>query len=446
MAISKCAISIIVTVYDNEDTITHCINSILAQKFTNFELIIVNNGSSTGLTALCEAYREKDSRVLVIHIDHGVKGIAWNKGIDEATGRYVLLMEGNGYLEEDVLCKLYELLAKNLDVIFLPAVNYVPGEDGSVTKDLVMELDSSIVMDFEQDNVEDKRFEVVDSKPEESDSAIEELNLEESDSAVEELNLEENDSAVEELDLEESDLAIEELDLEDVLSDDEYSMLMEEDLLQAKAPPLSDQSISETEQNPKLYENKHKSRVLYKLGEKLPIHLWNKLIRRGVLFDNNIQFAEDDTWEIVDFCMKLYLNAETFGEANFPCYNSLINETFSKKIIDEDFGRLLLILSRWTGPAELVYPDYTAIIHQWMATIYLEGLLPRYGQLNKEDRKTYESAMSDFMWLLDIHQSQDNRIAKKLCNTFSMRMASNLLTAYHILCQKIKSIQNSPVA
>lgn len=346
MAISKYAISIITVVYDNESTITHCLNSILAQKFTNFELIIVNNGSSEGLTALCEAYKEKDSRVMVIHMDHGAKGIAWNRGIDEAMGRYVLLMEGIGYLEEDVLSKLYEIIIKNLDVIFLPPIEPV-----------------------------------AESFEDQSKSVL----------------------------------------------------------------PLIEPAAES-------FENQSKSHVLHELGKTLPTHLWDKLIRRGVLFDNNIQFAEDNMWETVDFCMKLYLNAETFGEADFPCYNPLNNEVTFNEFTDEDFGKLLLTLSRWTGPAELVYPDHTTIIHQWMSVIYLEELLPRYGQLSKEARKNYQSAMSDFMWLLDIQPNQDNKIVKMLCTTFGMHMASNLMTAYSALCQKIKSIksikyfQNHPVA
>lgn len=65
------AISIIVPVYNVEPCLRQCIDSILAQTFTNFELILVDDGSPDGCPAICDEYAEKDSRVRVIHKENG---------------------------------------------------------------------------------------------------------------------------------------------------------------------------------------------------------------------------------------------------------------------------------------------------------------------------------------------------------------------------------------
>ena len=117
-------VSIIISTYNNEDTLSGCIESILSQNFRDFEIIIVNNGSTDTSAAVCDSYREKDPRVKVVHMEHEASGAAYNNGLRAAAGRYVHFVEPLDNLEENVLEKITSLLRQNLDVIFLDTSFY----------------------------------------------------------------------------------------------------------------------------------------------------------------------------------------------------------------------------------------------------------------------------------------------------------------------------------
>ena len=75
-------ISVIVPVYNVEKYLHRCVNSILAQTFTDFELILVDDGSPDNCGAICDEYAQKGSRVHVIHQENGGLSAALNAGID----------------------------------------------------------------------------------------------------------------------------------------------------------------------------------------------------------------------------------------------------------------------------------------------------------------------------------------------------------------------------
>ncbi|HBC6514954.1 TPA: glycosyltransferase, partial [Enterococcus faecalis] len=84
-----CEISIIVPVYKVEPYLRKCLDSILAQTFTNFEVILVDDGSPDNSGKICDEYAIKDSRVRVIHKENGGLSSARNAGIDIAQGKYL---------------------------------------------------------------------------------------------------------------------------------------------------------------------------------------------------------------------------------------------------------------------------------------------------------------------------------------------------------------------
>ena len=103
-------ISIIVPVYNVEKYISRCIESILCQTFTNFELILVDDGSPDNSVSICEKYMEKDARVSLIHKENGGLSSARNAGIDSAKGEYLLFVDGDDVIHPETLEILYSNL------------------------------------------------------------------------------------------------------------------------------------------------------------------------------------------------------------------------------------------------------------------------------------------------------------------------------------------------
>lgn len=99
-------LSIIIPVYNKAEYLASCVDSVLNQTFTDFELILVDDGSTDGSGTLCDHYARSDQRVVVIHqINQGVS-VARNSGLDAAKGSYIGFADGDDLLEPD----MYEIL------------------------------------------------------------------------------------------------------------------------------------------------------------------------------------------------------------------------------------------------------------------------------------------------------------------------------------------------
>lgn len=103
-------ISIIVPVYNVEKYLEKCVRSILAQTFTDFELILVDDGSPDSSGAMCDQFAKQDERVKVIHKENGGLSDARNAGIEIATGEYLGFIDSDDYIADD----MYELLYTNI--------------------------------------------------------------------------------------------------------------------------------------------------------------------------------------------------------------------------------------------------------------------------------------------------------------------------------------------
>lgn len=93
--------SVIVPVYNAEKTLHRCVDSLLNQNYRDFELILVDDGSSDGSSAICEAYAGQHPCVVYIHKPNGGVSTARNAGLDAATGEYVLFVDSDDYVSED---------------------------------------------------------------------------------------------------------------------------------------------------------------------------------------------------------------------------------------------------------------------------------------------------------------------------------------------------------
>ena len=101
-------LSIIVPVYDVERYLPKCIGSILAQTFTDFELILVEDGSPDNCPALCDAAAEKDARIRVIHQKNGGLSAARNAGLDAARGEWIGFVDSDDYIAPEMYEALYK--------------------------------------------------------------------------------------------------------------------------------------------------------------------------------------------------------------------------------------------------------------------------------------------------------------------------------------------------
>ena len=91
-------VSIIVPVYNIENYIRVCVESILAQTYESFELILVDDGSKDNSGILCDEYAAIDSRVKVIHKENGGVSSARNTGLQQAKGKWIMYVDGDDWI------------------------------------------------------------------------------------------------------------------------------------------------------------------------------------------------------------------------------------------------------------------------------------------------------------------------------------------------------------
>ena len=109
-------ISAIVPVYNTEKLVGRCIDSVLAQSFPDWELILVDDGSKDGSLEVLKAYEKKDSRIKVIHQENAGPGLARNRGIKEASGVYIVFIDSDDVIKPEYFEKLSKETA---EVVFI---------------------------------------------------------------------------------------------------------------------------------------------------------------------------------------------------------------------------------------------------------------------------------------------------------------------------------------
>jgi len=125
-------ISVIVPVYNIENYIEECIKSILNQTLRDFELLLVDDGSTDNSLNICREYEKKDNRIKVIHKKNGLSD-ARNAGIEKACGKYFCFIDGDDFIANDTLENMYNLILKNNSQIAVcNMVRYYGNEDTDV--------------------------------------------------------------------------------------------------------------------------------------------------------------------------------------------------------------------------------------------------------------------------------------------------------------------------
>ena len=96
-------VSILVPVYKAEKTLDACVESILAQSYADFELLLIDDASPDHCPEMCDAWAKSDRRVRVIHRKNGGLSAARNTGIETARGRYIVFVDSDDFLEPDTI-------------------------------------------------------------------------------------------------------------------------------------------------------------------------------------------------------------------------------------------------------------------------------------------------------------------------------------------------------
>ena len=110
-------ISIIVPVYNVEEYLEECLESIRHQTYTDIEVILVNDGSTDGSREICEQYCEKDIRFRLINQENQGQSVARNRGFKESVGQYIMFVDSDDVINTNVLEGLLPYMKKDVDIV-----------------------------------------------------------------------------------------------------------------------------------------------------------------------------------------------------------------------------------------------------------------------------------------------------------------------------------------
>ena len=132
--------SVIVPIYKIEKYLCRCIDSVLAQSFGDYELILVDDGSPDQCPAICDRYAQTDARIRVIHKENGGLVSARQAGISIAEGDYVFHLDGDDAICEDALESAAQIIREmHPDMVSFSYRRCINGEPGEIVHDLVPE-------------------------------------------------------------------------------------------------------------------------------------------------------------------------------------------------------------------------------------------------------------------------------------------------------------------
>ena len=137
-------VSVIVPVYNTEKYLHRCIDSILSQTFSDFELLLIDDGSTDQSGTICDEYARKDSRVKVFHKENGGVSSARNLGLDNTRGEWVTFCDSDDFIHKDMCRTLMNNIQEDedADIIVCGVADYVNDE-------VIHRQESSIIQEVE---------------------------------------------------------------------------------------------------------------------------------------------------------------------------------------------------------------------------------------------------------------------------------------------------------
>lgn len=122
-------ISVIVPIYNQEKYLKECIDSILNQDYGDFEVLLVNDGSTDNSLNICYEYSKNNDNIKVLNLEHGGVSNARNKGIKSASGKYVCFIDSDDIINKKFLSTLYMMISKYDSDIAEVDFRYITQED-----------------------------------------------------------------------------------------------------------------------------------------------------------------------------------------------------------------------------------------------------------------------------------------------------------------------------
>lgn len=130
-------ISVIVPVYNVEKYLDRCVKSILSQSFSDFELLLVDDGSPDRCGEMCDEYAKGDSRIKAFHKRNGGLSDARNFGIEKALGEYLMFVDSDDYIHEQMLETLHRLITENdADLAVCSAMDVFKGKEVTQVREI----------------------------------------------------------------------------------------------------------------------------------------------------------------------------------------------------------------------------------------------------------------------------------------------------------------------
>lgn len=129
-------VSVVLPIYNVENYLDRCINSVVNQTYKKLEIILVDDGSPDACPAKCEEWARKDKRIKVIHKANAGLGYARNTGIENASGEYICFFDSDDYIAANTIEKTYESVKKNKADIGIFGFSMV-NKSGEVTSTII---------------------------------------------------------------------------------------------------------------------------------------------------------------------------------------------------------------------------------------------------------------------------------------------------------------------
>lgn len=129
MSSRKALVSIIVPVYNTQEYLHQCVQSLLSQTYTHLEILLVDDGSPDECPALCDIYAAKDNRIQVFHKENGGLSSAREAGIRNASGDYIMIVDSDDWIDLDTVACCVETVQKDqADCVMFGYVREHPGK------------------------------------------------------------------------------------------------------------------------------------------------------------------------------------------------------------------------------------------------------------------------------------------------------------------------------